>query len=75
MLSNAVGKNIYSIIGTPYHPVILGTPPSTYINASAVRFRNSNISFIAAMAPKENTIENFWQMVIDSKVSIALETF
>ena len=75
MLSNAVGKKLFNFIGTPYYHGILGKPPSTYINASAVRFRNSNISFIAAMAPKENTIENFWQMVIDSKVSIALEKF
>ena len=45
-----------------------GDPGTTYINASEITFRTCKQTFIAAQAPKENTIENFWQMIIDKKV-------
>ena len=46
-----------------------GTPPTTYVNASIVHFKNMKPKFIATQAPKPNSYENFWQMVLELDVS------
>ena len=48
-----------------------GNPPTTYINASIIRFNDMKPDFIATQAPKLNTFENFWQMVLEKEVSWA----
>ena len=45
-----------------------GQPPTTYINASLIKFRDLDQEFIATSAPKPNSFENFWQLVIDKNV-------
>ena len=45
-----------------------GQPPATYINASLIKFNGFNQEFIAASAPRPNSFENFWQLVIDKNV-------
>ena len=45
-----------------------GQPPTTYINASLIKFPGFVQQFMAASAPKPNSFENFWQMVIDKNV-------
>ena len=48
----------------------LGNPPVTYINASPIRFEKIKQEFIASIAPKPASFENFWQMIIERKVSV-----
>ena len=48
----------------------LGNPPVTYINASPIRFANIKQEFIASIAPKPNSFENFWEMIIEKRVSV-----
>ena len=45
-----------------------GKPATTYINASEILFSGIKQQFIATMAPKPNTVQNFWQMIIDKKL-------
>ena len=45
-----------------------GQPPASYINASLIKFNGFDQEFIAASAPRPNSFENFWQMIIDKKV-------
>ena len=45
-----------------------GKPATTYINASEIQFSGIKQQFIATMAPKPNTVQNFWQMIIDKKL-------
>mmetsp|Transcript_18730 Transcript_18730/g.17857 ORF Transcript_18730/g.17857 Transcript_18730/m.17857 type:complete len:157 (+) Transcript_18730:391-861(+) len=42
---------------------------ASYINTS-INGEKGKQALIAAMAPKENTIEDFWQMVIENKVGL-----
>ena len=46
-----------------------GKPSTTYINATEIQFSDLKQTFIATQAPKENTISNFWQMIIEKKES------
>ena len=41
---------------------------SNYINASVIPGLYVPYSFIAAQAPKETTLEDFWQMIIDNSI-------
>ncbi|XP_029641943.1 tyrosine-protein phosphatase non-receptor type 14-like [Octopus sinensis] len=45
-----------------------------YINASSIKWRRGlhKLSFIAAQAPLKNTVEDFWQMIWEQKVSIII---
>ena len=45
-----------------------GDPPTSFFNASVISFTNTNQQFLAAMVPNPNSIENFWQMIIEKKV-------
>ena len=45
-----------------------GKPSTTYINASMITFNGLKQQFVATMAPKPNTVQNFWQMIIEKKV-------
>ena len=47
-----------------------GTPPVNYINASPIRFEDIKEEFIASIAPKPVSFENFWQMIIERRVSV-----
>ena len=47
-----------------------GTPPVNYINASPIRFEDIKQEFIASIAPKPISFQNFWQMIIEKKVSV-----
>ena len=49
-----------------------GDPRVSYINASPVVFPGLKQSFIATQAPKTNSFENFWQMIIEKKVKIVV---
>ena len=42
----------------------------SYINASLIKFDGIQQEFIASIAPKPNSFENFWQMIIEKKVSL-----
>ena len=45
-----------------------GDPNSDYVNASHIPGVYVNERFIGAQAPKENTIQDFWKMIVESKV-------
>ena len=47
-----------------------GEPPTTYVNASLIKFSGVEQTFIATQAPKPNSFQNFWQMIIEKKVQI-----
>ena len=47
-----------------------GTPPVNYINASPIIFEDLKQEFIASIAPKPVSFENFWQMIIERRVSV-----
>ena len=47
-----------------------GQPPVNYINASLIKFADMKQEFIASIAPKPNSFENFWQMIIEKEVSV-----
>lgn len=48
----------------------VGEPSTTYINASKIIFFGIKQEFLAVQAPKTNSIENFWQLVIDNQVRV-----
>jgi len=48
----------------------IGDPRTDYLNASYVRFPNNNQVYIASQAPKENSFEHFWLMMLQQRVSI-----
>ena len=50
-----------------------GKPATTYINASEIQFSGIKQQFIATMAPKPNTVQNFWHMVIEKKVFVHIK--
>ena len=50
------------------HSKALGDPPTTYVNATLIRFKGVKQTFIATQAPKPNSFQNFWQMVLEKKV-------
>jgi len=63
-------KNRYSDIRTYlYNTVPLST--NIYINASFINFPKKNF-FIATQAPLNNTIEDFFQMVLDYNINIII---
>ena len=43
-------------------------PFSDYINASHIPGLHVKEKFIAAQAPKENTLEDFWRMIVEKKI-------
>ena len=49
-----------------------GDPPTSFFNASVISFTDTNQQFLAAMVPNPNSIENFWQMIIEKKVFIII---
>ena len=49
-----------------------GDPPTSFFNASVISFTDTNQQFLAAMVPNPNSIENFWQMIIEKKVRIII---
>ena len=50
-----------------------GNPPTTYINASLITFRDSRQRFIATQAPKKMaSFQNFWEMVAENKVRVVV---
>ena len=46
----------------------MGDPKTTYVNASDLKFPDLHQSFIATQAPKPNSFENFWQMILEKQV-------
>ena len=74
LLEQNKGKNKYKML-YPYDKsrVILtpinGDDANTYINASYIPGVYSTQDFIAAQAPKDSTIEDFWRMVVENDVS------
>ena len=64
-------KNKYKLI-YPYDKsrVVLASPHDTdYINASFIPGFYLSDTFIAAQAPKSNTVEDFWQLILEQRVS------
>ena len=49
-----------------------GNPPVTYVNASPIKFADIKQEFIASIAPKPVSFENFWQMIIEKRVSLVV---
>ena len=47
-----------------------GQPPVNYVNASLIKFADIEQDFIASNAPKPVSFENFWQMIIEKRVSV-----
>ena len=47
-----------------------GQPPVDYVNASSIKFDGIKQEFIASIAPKPASFENFWQMIIEKEVSV-----
>ena len=45
-----------------------GGADSDYINASHIPGSYAKENFIAAQAPKENTVQEFWQMITENKI-------
>ena len=56
--------------GCSMHHKPSGDPPTTYLNASLIKFSGVEQTFIATQAPKPNSFQNFWQMIIEKKVQI-----
>ena len=50
--------------------IFLGNPPVNYVNASPIKFDDIKQEFIASIAPKPVSFENFWQMIIEKRVSV-----
>ena len=48
---------------------MIGSPPTTYVNASLIAFPGLKQSFLAVQSPRVNTFDNFWQMVVEKKVT------
>ena len=44
----------------------------TYVNASPIKFADIKQEFIASIAPKPVSFENFWQMIIERRVSLVV---
>ena len=71
MLTVNKNKNKYKMI-YPYDKsrVILASPSDTdYINASFIPGFHISDTFIAAQAPKPNTVEDFWELILEQRVS------
>eukprot|EP00092_Neocalanus_flemingeri_P028210 GFUD01030634.1.p1 GENE.GFUD01030634.1~~GFUD01030634.1.p1 ORF type:complete len:437 (-),score=90.14 GFUD01030634.1:394-1647(-) len=47
-----------------------GSPPSDYVSASWIQFKNFPQKFIACQAPKPDTFAIFWQLVFEQKVQV-----
>jgi len=47
-----------------------GNPPSTYVNASHIRFSTARQAFIAIQAPNPDMIGSFWQLVWEQDVKV-----
>ena len=71
MLKVNKNKNKYKTI-YPYDKsrVVLTSPLDTdYINASFIPGFHQSDLFIAAQAPKPNTVDDFWQLILEQRVS------
>ena len=70
---NNLDKNRYSDV-IPYDYNIIGTtgtgPSGPYVNASYVNGLDQPKKFIAAMGPMDNTVFDFWKMIIDEQICI-----
>ena len=51
---------------------MLGDPPTTYINASMVHFKGMKQNYIATQAPRPNSFENFWRLVLERGVKVVV---
>ena len=56
----------------PQTVIFKGNPPVTYVNASPIKFADIKQEFIASIAPKPVSFENFWQMIIERRVSLVV---
>ena len=52
------------------HRVVLREKSNSYINASTVRVSETNSSYIVTQGPLEDTLEDFWTMIIQQDVSV-----
>ena len=72
LLSVNKNKNKYRLI-YPYDKsrVVLTSPADTdYINASFIPGFHVSDTFIAAQAPRHNTVEDLWQLIVEQRISI-----
>lgn len=61
-----LNKNQYSY-HLPYDSTLVSLSSKNFINASWMKTGICNQKFIATQAPMENTIDDFWQLVFDTK--------
>ena len=73
LLEQNIPKNKYKML-YPYDKSrilltpIRDDPSTTYINASYIPGVYTNQNFISAQGPMQNTIEDFWRLVVENKV-------
>ena len=73
VLDNKAGSVLINLLIIIMKTKSEGKPPTTYINASEIQFSGIKQQFIATMAPKPNTVQNFWHMVIEKKVFVHIK--
>ena len=49
---------------------IAGSRQSDYVNASVIDGFQQKNAFIAAQAPLENTVKDFWRMILEKKIYV-----
>ena len=70
LLSEKLGNSHNTITHLSQFSSYVGKPPVKYVNASPIKFDDIKQDFIASIAPKPLSFENFWQMIIDKRVSV-----
>jgi len=52
--------------------VVLKDFPIDFVNASWLRIKNSSHNFIIAQTPIQSTVQNFWAMIAENKISLII---
>jgi len=56
----------------PYDNNIVQLEDKKYINASFLKYKNSSNKYIVTQGPLENTINDFWSMILENNINIIL---
>lgn len=49
---------------------VLDGSSGDYINASYIKGADERVQYIAAMGPQQNSIDDFWRMVLDNNATV-----